>query len=106
MRSAKMDGAISVSGQGGGRDQASRHGRLEQLAVPVLVGRAYENGGTVSGNRGADRLPDELERLPVAARGKRIPTPPVTFPAIGVLVTGADPLDQFRRHAITLDRHE
>ena len=96
-RSAKIDGVVSVSGQGGGRDRTSRHGRLEQLAVPVLVSRAYESGGTVSGNRGADRLPDELERLPVAARGKRIPTPPATFPAVGVPATGADPLDQFMR---------
>ena len=103
-RSAKKDRAVAVAGQGRGREQTSRHGRLEQLAVPVLVGRACENGGVVSGNHGADRFPDEPERLPVAARGKRIPTPPVTVPVVGVPVTGADPLDQFRRDAITLDR--
>ena len=100
-RSAKKDRAVSVAGQGRGRDQTGRHGRLEQLAVPVLVGRAYANGGIVSGNRGADRFPDELESLPVAvARGKRIPTAPVTVPVVGVPVTGADPLDQVcpRRH--------
>ena len=103
-RSAKKHGFVSVAGQGRGRDQTGRHGGLEQLAVPVLVGCAYENGGIVSGNHGADRFPDELERLPVAARGKRIATPPVTVPVVGVPVTGADALDQFQRDTIALDR--
>ena len=103
-RPAKKDGAVSVAGQGRGRDETGRHGGLEQLAVPVLVGRARANARVVPGNHGADRFPDELKRLPVAACGKRVPTLPVTVPVVGVPVAGAHPLDQFHVDAVALDR--
>ena len=76
----------------------------KQLAVPVLVGRTCVNARVVPGDHGADRFPDELKRLPVAAGGKRIATLPVTVPVVGVPVAGADALDQLHGDAVALDR--
>ena len=62
------------------------------------------SAGIVSGDHRADRLPDELKRLPVAACGKRIPTLPVPVPVVGIPVAGADAFDQFHVDAVALDR--
>lgn len=82
-RAADMDRPVAIAGEVCGLQQARGHGRTEELAGPAGQ-LAIGNESGVLPVECVDEAPLHcLERLPVAARGERIPVLAILFSGYG-----------------------
>ena len=103
-RVADKNLAIAVTGKVRGPQQARRDARREHLPIPSPVILLGDGARVFSLEHLADALLDQLERLPIPARGHGVPVLAVLFVNIGIPASAAYPFDQRRRDAIALDR--
>jgi len=102
-RTPDVDRGVTVSGKIGGAQNACRHARAEQFAIPIGVIAVGDTSGVLLPQNLLDAPLDRLKRLPVAARGERVAVVLIGFVGVGIPVSAADLLDEGRANLVTFN---
>lgn len=102
-RTLDVDRGVTVSGKIGGAQNARRHARAEQFAIPIGVVAVCDTSGVLPAQNLLDALLDRLKRLPVAARRGRVAVVLIDLVGVGIPVSAADFLDKGRADLIAFN---